>query len=115
VDNDASVFMNKLLDSRHIFIHFACQWTSSTDVTPLLNSENRSNVSVLLIVSSQQAYFNISKVSVAVFPSLKRNLMNTRCSLKSATFWWSRNRNGHDILSHFTRYYLSMTQATTLK
>ena len=56
---------------------------SSFDVQPSLEHSYHSWVCVLLMAFSQNAYFNILKVSENVFPNLKQNFTQTRCSWKS--------------------------------
>jgi hypothetical protein len=46
-----------------------------TNVTPLLNLQNLSNVQVLLTVFSLKIKFNILKILEAASPKLKQNLM----------------------------------------
>jgi hypothetical protein len=55
----------------------------STEVLPALNGRNQSNTCVRPIASSPYACCNNWYVSVAVFPILKQNLMQTRCSVLS--------------------------------
>lgn len=49
-----------------------------------LNLENHLKICVLSNVRSLKRTFNVLKVSIAFFPSLKKNLMQTCCSFKSA-------------------------------
>jgi hypothetical protein len=58
----------------------------STEVRLLLNSENHSKTHLLPIVSFQKAAFNIFKVFIALFSSLKENFMQTSCPFKFAIF-----------------------------
>ena len=55
----------------------------STEVLPSLNRRNQSNTYVRPIKSSPYASCNNWYVSVAVFPILKQNLMQMRCSVLS--------------------------------
>jgi len=57
----------------------------STEVLPSLNRRNQSNTCVRPIASSQYACYNNWYVSVVVFPILKQNLMQMRCSILSHT------------------------------
>lgn len=58
----------------------------SHDSCPSLNRRNYSNTRARLMASSPNANFIISLVSVAVFPSLKQNFMQIRCSTLSVIF-----------------------------
>jgi hypothetical protein len=58
----------------------------STGVRPLWNLENHSITHLLPIVSSPKAAFNISKVFIALFSSLKENVLQICCPFKSAIF-----------------------------
>ena len=58
--------------------------------------------------------FNISKVSVAVMPNFKENLMHMFSSLKSAIFWTCRNCRGNNTQSHFVKHYFTLTHARNL-
>jgi len=51
-----------------------------TDVTPIVNFENQTDVGVLLILSILKACFYIRLVLVAVLSSSKYNLMHSLCS-----------------------------------
>ena len=55
----------------------------STEVLPSLNRRNQSNTCVRPIASSPYACCNNWYVSFAVFPILKQNLMQMRCSVLS--------------------------------
>jgi len=66
------------------------------DITSLLNFENQINIWILFTVSSLKASFNISKVSVAVFPTVRQNLMYTRCIFVVCHFFRRENRKGHN-------------------
>ena len=55
----------------------------STEVLPSLNRRNQSNTCVRHIASSPYACCNNWYVYVAVFPILKQNLMQIRCSVLS--------------------------------
>jgi len=60
------------------------EWGSlSTEVLPSLNRQNQSNTCVRPSASSMYACCNNWYVSVAVFPILKQNLMQMRCSVLS--------------------------------
>jgi len=56
---------------------------SSTEVRLFLNFLNQSNVRVRLKRSLPKAVFNISKVFASFFPSLRQNMIHTRCSFPS--------------------------------
>ena len=59
------------------------QGSLSTEVLPSLNRRNHSNTCVRPIASSPYACSNNWYVSVVVFPILKQNLMQMRCSVLS--------------------------------
>jgi len=81
----------------------------STEVLPSLNRRNHSNTCVRSIASSPYACCNNWYVSVAVFPILKQNLMQMRCSIlshivkiadiiarvTSATYYSQLNKRSH--------------------
>jgi hypothetical protein len=74
--------------------------STSTEVSPRLNRENRSKVCVLPMALSPKAVFVISCLSGAVFPSLRQNFKQMRCSFKSAISFITENRRSH--LTHAT-------------
>jgi len=59
------------------------QRSLSTEVLPSLNRRNQSDTCVRPIASSPYACYSNWYVSVAVFPILKQNLMQMRCSVLS--------------------------------
>jgi hypothetical protein len=83
------LFLKEFLKSVHIFICLACQWTSQAFTIfnrghTALNLENHLKSCVLPIFRSLKRTFNVLKVSIAFFPSLKKNLIQTCCSVESA-------------------------------
>jgi hypothetical protein len=56
------------------------------EVTPLLSLENHSRIYALPNICSPKATFDISKVPVAFFLTLKQNFMQARCAFKSTIF-----------------------------
>jgi hypothetical protein len=60
--------------------------SSSIEIRPSLNLLYQSYVCVRPMDSLSKACFNISKVSVKVFPSLTQNLTHARCSWKYVIF-----------------------------
>jgi hypothetical protein len=70
-------------------------------------------VLICLTSSSLKASVNIWKVSGAVLPNLKQNLMHMHCSLKSVIFWRHKNCTGHNTLSHFIETHATTLTATT--
>jgi len=74
-----------------LFVCFLHQWTSwvlasSAEVTLLFNLETHINTCVLCINCSPKATVNILKVSVAILPSFKQNLMQAYCFFNSVSF-----------------------------
>ena len=66
-----------------------------TDVTPIVNFENQTDVGVLLILSILKACFYIWLVLVAVLSSSKYNLIHSLCSWSNAHCW---GQNTHSYL-----------------
>jgi hypothetical protein len=91
----------------HIFICVAhvgesVMFVISPEVTLLLNLEN-DPTNLCSVVS--KATVSVLKVSVALFSSLKQNLMHTNCSFKSAIFQVLHNCRWNNMHFFRTRHY----------
>jgi hypothetical protein len=116
VSCNVSVFMNKFLDSCHIFI-----WFASGRASWMLNIVNWCHCTLdpgkpkrcfcSAIISSIEASFNILWIYVALLFSLKQKLMH---------IWnlWSADKTNfrcHDSWDHFRMCYFWMMRVKTLK
>ena len=89
-DSDSSVFRDNLFHSSHIFICFACWWSSWAPVTfsrghtTFENGKPPKNLcsACSVLPKGTFQYFGSS----TFFPHFKTNFMHTCCSLKSAIF-----------------------------
>ena len=70
-------------------------WLLTIEVLPYLKRWYHPWHCVRLKQSSPKACCNIWKVSVKVFPNLKQNLTQTRCSSRSLILELSKNRRGY--------------------
>lgn len=85
---------------------------SAAEVT--CNLDSHSEAYVIIIVCSPQAIFNIFKVYILFFPSLKHNVMQTLCPFKSAIFQVRYNFDCNNTPLYVTRYYPAVTCGTAL-
>jgi len=67
---------------------------------------NHSEACVIIIVCSPQAIFNIFKVYILFFPSLKHNVMQTLCLFQSAIFQVHYNCDCNNTPLYVKSYYM---------